>query len=106
LQSSSQWDALCHAKHPTFGADNGFPEEELPGNRGMRLGIHNLAERGVAGRGVLIDIARFYEKHNKRIDYGSRQVFSLSELQVALDEQGTRLRPGDILIIRIGYTVG
>ena len=104
LQGSSQWDALCHVKHPTFGAYNGFPEEELPGNRGTRLGIHNLAERGVAGRGVLIDIARFYEKRNKRIDYGSRHVFSLSELQAALDEQGTRLRPGDILIVRIGYT--
>jgi kynurenine formamidase len=104
LQGSSQWDALCHVKHPTFGAYNGFQEEELPGNGGTRLGIHNLAERGIAGRGVLVDLARYYERHGKRIDYNSRQVFPLTDVQAALVEQKSPLRPGDILLARIGYT--
>jgi kynurenine formamidase len=104
LQGSSQWDALCHVKHPTFGAYNGFPEEELPGNGGTRLGIHNLAERGIAGRGVLVDLARFYEKRGNTIDYNSRQVFSLADVQAALMEQKSPLRPGDILLARIGFT--
>ncbi len=104
LQGSSQWDALCHVKHPTFGAYNGFQEEELPGNGGTRLGIHNLAERGIAGRGVLVDLARFYEKHGNAIDYNSRQVFPLTDVQAALTEQQSPLRPGDILLARIGYT--
>ncbi len=104
LQGSSQWDALCHVKHPTFGAYNGFQEEELPGNGGTRLGIHNLAERGIAGRGVLVDLARYYERHGKRIDYNSRQVFPLTDVQAALMEQKSPLRPGDILLARIGYT--
>ena len=104
LQGSSQWDALCHVKHPIFGAYNGFQEAELPGNGGTRLGIHNLAERGIAGRGVLVDLARYYETHGKRIDYNSRQVFPLTDVQAALMEQKSPLRPGDILLARIGYT--
>ena len=104
LQGSSQWDALCHVKHPIFGAYNGFREEELPGNGGTRLGIHNLAERGIAGRGVLVDLARYYERHGRRIDYNSRQVFPLTDVQAALMEQKSPLRPGDILLARIGYT--
>jgi kynurenine formamidase len=104
LQGSSQWDALCHVKHPTFGAYNGFQEAELPGNGGTRLGIHNLAERGIAGRGVLVDLARYYEKHGWSIDYNSRQVFPLTDVRAALVEQKSPLRPGDILLARIGFT--
>jgi kynurenine formamidase len=104
LQGSSQWDALCHVKHPSFGAYNGFPEEQLPGNGGTRLGIHNVAERGIAGRGVLVDLARFYENHGKTVDYNSRHEFPLTDLQATLGEQKTRLRLGDILIVRMGFT--
>ncbi len=60
-QASSQWDALCHVMHPELGAYNGVPKTEITGRGGTRLGIDNLARRGIAGRGVLADIARYYE---------------------------------------------
>src|SRR5260370_5699453 len=104
LQGSSQWDALCHVKHPTFGAYNGFQEEELPGNGGTRLGIHNLAERGIAGRGVPVDLALYYDRHGTSIHYNSRQVFPLTDVPAALVGQKSTLCPGGNLLARRVYT--
>jgi kynurenine formamidase len=104
LQGSSQWDALCHVKHPSFGAYNGIPEEQLPGSGGIRLGIHNVAQRGIAGRGVLADVARFYERHGESIDYSTRHVIPLKDVRATLDEQKSPLKAGDILLVRIGFT--
>lgn len=103
-QSSSQWDALAHVKHITFGAYNGIPDNEMTGRGGMRLGIDNLARHGIAGRGVLADLARYYERHGKTIEYTMNQAIPLEDLEATLKEQGTRLRTGDILLIRFGWT--
>ncbi len=102
-QASSQWDALCHVKHPA-GAYNGIPDNEMTGRGGTRLGIDNLARRGIAGRGVLADIARYYDRRKKSIDYTTAGEIPLEDLQSTLADQRTRLRAGDILLIRIGWT--
>src|SRR5882757_7027709 len=68
-QASSQWDALCHVKHPVFGAYNGIPDAQITGRGGMRLGIDNLARRGIAGRGVLADVALYYDNNGKTINF-------------------------------------
>jgi kynurenine formamidase len=102
-QSSSQWDALCHVKHPA-GAYNGIPDTEMTGRGGMRLGIDNLARRGIAGRGVLADLARHYERHGKTIDFMKAGSIPLDDVTATIAEQRTRLRAGDILLIRIGWT--
>jgi kynurenine formamidase len=104
-QASSQWDALCHVKHPTFGAYNGIPDCEITGYGGSKLGIDNLARHGIVGRGVLADIGRYYERHHKHIDFMTNQVIPLADLEATLAWQKTRLRTGDILLIRIGWTV-
>ena len=103
-QASSQWDALAHVKHPMFGAYNGIPDEEITGRGGNRLGIDNLARRGIAGRGVLADIGRYHKRIGKEIDFLRPTTIPLEDLQETLAEQGTELRPGDILLIRIGWT--
>src|SRR5262249_57443224 len=72
-QASSQWDALCHVKHPVLGAYNGIADREVTGRGGTRLGIDNLARRGIAGRGVLADVARYHERHGQAIDYARPQ---------------------------------
>ena len=61
-QASSQWDAVGHIKHPVHGHYNGMPESEVTGRGGggTHLGIENLAQRGIAGRGVLADVARYH----------------------------------------------
>jgi kynurenine formamidase len=103
-QASSQWDALCHVKHPTLGAYNGIPDDQITGRGGTRLGIDNLARRGIAGRGVLADIGLYYEKRGKHIDYIKPTSIPLEDLEATLDAEGVTLRPGDILLVRIGWT--
>ncbi len=103
-QSSSQWDALAHVKHPIFGAYNGIPDNQMTGRGGMRLGIDNLARRGIAGRGVLADLARYYDRVGKSIDFTQNKSIPLDDVQATLEEEGVALRTGDILLIRIGWT--
>jgi kynurenine formamidase len=104
-QASSQWDAVGHIKHPVHGHYNGMPEREVTGRGGggTHLGIENLARRGIAGRGVLADVARFMERRGKIIDCNSGHVISLKDLEATLAEQKTKIRPGDILLVRVGW---
>ena len=103
-QASSQWDALCHVMHPELGAYNGVPKNEITGRGGTRLGIDNLARRGIAGRGVLADIARYYEHTGKSLDCSKAESIPLEDLEATLAYQKSPLRNGDILLIRTGWT--
>jgi kynurenine formamidase len=103
-QASSQWDALCHVKHPMLGAYNGIPDHQITGRGGTRLGIDNLARRGIAGRGVLADIGRYYERAGKTINYTQPQSIPLEDLEATLAAEKVKLQRGDILLIRIGWT--
>ncbi|HWN57720.1 MAG TPA: cyclase family protein [Methylomirabilota bacterium] len=103
-QASSQWDALAHVKHPVHGAYNGIPDAQITGRGGMRLGIDNLARRGIAGRGVLADVARYYDRVGKSINFTKAESIPLEDVQATLDDADVTLRAGDVLLIRIGWT--
>ncbi len=103
-QASSQWDALAHVKHPVHGAYNGIPDIEITGRGGMRLGIDNLARRGIAGRGVLADVARYYDRVGKSINFTKAESIPLDDVKATLEDEGVELQAGDILLIRIGWT--
>jgi kynurenine formamidase len=103
-QASSQWDALCHVKHPQHGGYNGIPDSEITGYGGTKLGIDNLARRGIAGRGVLADIGLYHERRGRTLDFMTNEMIPLEELQETLRDQKTELRPGDVLLVRIGWT--
>jgi kynurenine formamidase len=103
-QASSQWDALAHVKHPVHGAYNGIPDIQMTGRGGTRLGIDNLARRGIAGRGVLADVARYYDRVGKSINFTKAESIPLDDVKAALEEEGVELQAGDILLIRIGWT--
>ncbi len=62
-----------------------------------------MARKGIVGRGVLVDGAR-YAAH-KGLDYGPTQRCPISPamLDDILAFQGTTLRDGDILILRTGW---
>jgi kynurenine formamidase len=104
-QASSQWDALSHVKHPKFGGYNGFPDSEITGYGGTRLGIDNLARRGIAGRGVIADIGRYHERVGKTISFTTNESIPFEDLLATLKEQRTTIRSGDVLLIRIGWTL-
>jgi kynurenine formamidase len=97
LQGSSQWDGLAHV----FYDDqlyNGFPASDVGLHGAAHDSIDKLA-KGVAGRGVLLDIARL--KGVESLQAGT--VISPADLDEAARRQGVEIKPGDILLFRTGW---
>jgi kynurenine formamidase len=102
-QSSSQWDALCHIGHPEHGFYNGRTDAELTGEPGTRLGIEHWAQRGIVGRGVLLDVARHFEQTGRGFDGGTTVEFTWRDLEEVREAQGVEFETGDILVLRTGW---
>ncbi len=96
-QGSSQWDALAHVDHPVHGSWNGLPP-------GYRATIDHLAERGIAGRFLLIDIARHRAETGRDWDPGAGASVTTSELDEVLQATGHQVQPGDVVLIRLAWT--
>jgi kynurenine formamidase len=99
LQCSSQWDGLRHVGSGPdgwYGGWRGQPEADLE-----PLGIHHWAQRGIIGRGVLVDLAG--ARDGAGYDPFSRVAFTPGDITAALDAQGSALRYGDILCVRTGW---
>jgi kynurenine formamidase len=102
-QSSSQWDGLGHVghnAHKRFYNDTTVESIREQGNQ--KLGIHRWANR-VVGRGVLIDALAFRKAQGKAVAPLTRDVYTLEELQGALEAQKVALTPGSILLVRTGW---
>lgn len=103
-QASSQWDSLVHVGHPVHGFYNGVKEEEVTGKPGTRGSIENWARRGIAGRGVLLDVGRYLESVGQGIDCSTDRRITVDELEACRKAQGVEIQVGDVLIIRTGWT--
>lgn len=58
---------------------------------------------GISGRGILIDFCAWAESQGERIDALSGRAITLAEVNKVLEDQGTIIRPGDILVFRTGW---
>ncbi|MEN9627582.1 MAG: hypothetical protein RJA10_809 [Pseudomonadota bacterium] len=121
LQYSTQWDSLAHVGS-RFDADgdgvaeavfyNGFRAGEhiRPGREDTQaseaharyaqpeagaLGIERLAEHGVQGRGVLIDLAHHLGR--------TRQAVGYDALMRILQADGIEVEPGDMVCLHTGF---
>lgn len=103
LQGSTQWDGLTHLRHPEHGNYNGVPDEDIHGGPGTRLGVDRWAQRGIVGRGVLLDVAGHLEAVGDPIDLRTARQISPAELDAALAAQGTELRDGDVVLLHTGW---
>ncbi|KAJ0301709.1 hypothetical protein COL516b_007685 [Colletotrichum fioriniae] len=101
-QSGTQWDGFRHTK--------GQDIEGAASN--LKCSIHHWAERGIAGRGVLLDFCSY--AHAKGLNFDPYDTCSISyqDLLECGREQGIDIRPraqggeidiGDILFIRSGW---
>lgn len=97
LQGSTQYDALGHVWYDGQ-IWNGYDARTTVGGN-KKASVQSIAERGVAGRGVLIDMARHRGK--KWLDKG--ETFTHLDLQEAAKAQGVTLEKRDILLIRTGF---
>jgi hypothetical protein len=94
-QSSSQWDGFRHIKHPVHGFYNGVADEDH--------GIHHWAQRGIATRGVLADVARWREGQGRPLVPNSSDPIEASDITSTLAAQGVTVEAGDVLLIRTGW---
>ncbi|THH29216.1 hypothetical protein EUX98_g4968 [Antrodiella citrinella] len=118
-QSGSQWDGLKHyglAKQKLFY--NNTPVDDLHQGRlvipdpnnvdqsAIRLGIHNWAQHGISGRGVLLDLVKFYTASGGTLPYDpwTTHAIPLQDLLDCAKQQGVSFQHGDILLLRIGFT--
>ena len=97
LQGSTQYDALGHV---WFDGKlyNGYDARTTVG--GMdKASVEPIAQRGVVGRGVLLDMARFRGKAT--LDKG--ETFTHEDLLACAQKQGVEIQKRDILIIRTNF---
>lgn len=121
MQYSTQWDSLAHVG-ALFDADgsgqpqlcyyNGFragvdvigPQDGDHAGCGcnsggpsaaLKLGIENLAQKGMQGRGVLLDLLRHFGTGRTLIGY--------AELMQVLRDDDIQIESGDMLVLRTGY---
>jgi len=102
-QASSQWDALCHIQHPEHGFYNGVTFDDITGEPGSRNGIDNWAKRGIAGRFVLADVARFFAKQGQPLKADEARAITVDDVDAVLASEGVQLQDGDILLLRFGW---
>jgi len=99
LQSVTQWDGLGHIGYDELFY-NGVPASSITTRRGStELSIDQIARRGIAGRGVLLDIARL--RGVDRLAAG--EDITPEDLQAAEARQGVEVGPGDIVLVRTGW---
>jgi kynurenine formamidase len=102
-QSGSQWDGLGHVghgRHQRFYNDTTVEQIREQGN--AKLGVHRWADR-VVGRGVLLDVYGLRTRQGTPVAPLERDVYTLEELQDALEAQNVTLAPGTILLVRTGW---
>lgn len=97
LQGSTQYDALGHV---WYGGKlwNGYDARTTVG--GMdKASVQPIAERGVVGRAVLLDMARYRGKGS----LDSAETYTHEDLLACAAQQGVELRKRDIILIRTNY---
>jgi kynurenine formamidase len=97
LQGSTQYDALGHLWYDGK-IWNGYDARTTVGGL-SKASVVPIAERGVVGRGILLDIARWRGKNT--LDKG--ETFTHEDLMACAEAQGTKIEKRDILIIRTNF---
>ncbi|KAB8076532.1 hypothetical protein BDV29DRAFT_189323 [Aspergillus leporis] len=106
-QASSQWDSLCHYRHlPTGQSYNSFKPtiSTLESDNNLPTLNHWHTRGYLTGRGVLLDFKSYAT--SKKISYSpfTSHCLAATDLEAIATHQNTPLLPGDILLIRTGFT--
>ncbi len=97
LQGSTQYDALGHV---WFDGQiyNGYDAKTTIGGL-SKASVYPIGQRGVVGRGVLIDMARHRGKRS--LDKG--ETFTHEDLLACAEAQGCTIEKRDVLVIHTGF---
>lgn len=98
-QFGSQWDGFLHIRDDV---NNCF----YNGNTDASRGIEAWAAQGIAGRGVLLDVASHRARIGRPIDWRAREIVTIGDLKACARDQGVEITEGTILLIRFGWEAG
>jgi kynurenine formamidase len=97
LQSTSHYDALGHMWYDDE-IYNGYSASTT--TQGLsKASVLPIAEKGIVGRAVLLDVARYRGKEH----LSKGETVTHTDLLAVADSQGCEIRPRDILLIRTGW---
>ncbi|RDL34696.1 Uncharacterized protein BP5553_07824 [Venustampulla echinocandica] len=104
-QSSSHWDGLRHYPYQqTLQYYNGATQSDISSFKpNYKIGVQNIAQKGIAGRGVLLDWRHYALKYKIKYSPFEAHAIPLSQLLEVAAEQNVQFCPGDILLIRSGW---
>jgi len=97
-QGGSQWDSLGHVPWERNAFYNGATSAEVIG--GERNTIDHWARRGIATRGILLDVSDAVAAAGGP---GESTPVTVAMLEAARTAAGLEFRPGDILLVRTGF---
>jgi hypothetical protein len=100
-QGSTQWDALGHVRCREHGFWGGRTQNPTDGPN--ELGIEHWADHGIAGRGMLIDVAGWFRAQGRPLDPFASVMITADELASILTAQQVTLTPGDVLCVHTGW---
>src|SRR5258708_2919821 len=102
LQSTSQIDGLRHAGHPDHGFYGGVKPSEIQVGT-ERLGINRWADKGIVGRGVVLDVERYMAAQGAPLNHAVGGAFSVEQLDRVAESAKVGFEDGDILILHTGW---
>jgi sugar/nucleoside kinase (ribokinase family)/kynurenine formamidase len=100
-QAASQWDALSHMAWRAGTFFGGATAEDVQARRGAT--IDAWAERGIAGRGVLLDLDAVLGGAGVGFDPAATVAITVEQLEAARERAGVSWRPGDIMLLHTGF---
>jgi len=103
LQGASQWDGLGHIADPDWGAYNSGLVADGASPHGSVPGIDRVAKFGIFARGVLVDLVTYFQAIGRNWWVIGSQIASVADVTGCLAAQRTEIRPGDVLILRMGW---
>lgn len=94
-QASTQWDGFGHFGSDRHGHYGGLARDDH--------GVDHWAARSFATRGVLADVARWRDRQGRPFDAAGGEMLPVDELLAVLEDQGSVVEAGDVLLIRFGW---
>jgi kynurenine formamidase len=105
LQSTSQVDGLRHIRAPRFGFYGGVTDDKisLAWPDQPELGVQLLAEKGIAGRGILLDAERYFQSIGDPLPMDRTRRINAAELDAIAAFCNVEVKTGDLVMLHLGW---